>query len=538
MELRPYQQEAFDKIVEDFSDRDRLLAVLPTGSGKTILFAHLANHYQPERTLILAHREELIDQAVDKVRKATGIEAQVEMAECRASMEAPVVVASVQTMTRRRDRWPEDHFGLVVVDEAHHTLADSYLNTLGRFNSAKVLGVTATPDRGDKKKLGKYYEDIAVEIGMARLIREGWLSRIKVRRVPIEIDLRSLRKVAGDYRADDVDEAIAPSLEDVAEAIAVEAWACKTIVFLPLVKTAREFARLLESHGLEARAVAGEDPSNQRTDTLQWFVEAGPGSVLCNAMLLTEGYDQPDVDCIVCLRPTEIRSLFAQMVGRGTRIWSGKDHLLLLDFLWLTEEHNLVTPASLVAENEEDAVAIDARLGDGTSDLMDVERDVEAERLAKLRERLKQNQAKARLNKDMLELYLALEAEELIEYEPITEWHRAPVTPKQQAMLEKAGFSMENIKCRGHASMIIGRLVERRQQGLATPKQVRLLKRFGHKSPQTATFAEANDFLDHKLNPHRNSESVIPRSRVLAPAPRTSFTLRPAILDPDDPIPF
>ena len=142
---RAYQMKARQDIHKGFEDFDRQLGVLPTGGGKTILFSRLAQDYQPQRTLILAHREELITQAVDKLRTSTGIEAQVEMGEERASLDAPVVVASVQTLMRekRRERWPRDHFGLVVVDEAHHALADSYLNTLGHFHDhAKVLGVT------------------------------------------------------------------------------------------------------------------------------------------------------------------------------------------------------------------------------------------------------------------------------------------------------------------------------------------------------------------------------------------------------------
>ena len=153
MGLRAYQMKARQDIHDGFANFDRQLGVLPTGSGKTVLFSRLAHDYQPRRTLIIAHREELITQAVDKLRSSTGLEAQVEMGDDRASLEAPVVVASIQTLMRepRRNRWPRDHFGLVVVDEAHHALAESYLNTLGHFHDhAKVLGVTATPDRGDK----------------------------------------------------------------------------------------------------------------------------------------------------------------------------------------------------------------------------------------------------------------------------------------------------------------------------------------------------------------------------------------------------
>ena len=158
MGLRGYQVEAFNAITNGFGEFQKQLAVKPTGSGKTILFAKLAEHYQPRRTLVLAHREELISQAVDKIRKATGLVADVEMGSSRASLDAPVVVASVQTLMRenRRERFPRDHFGLVVVDEAHHVLANSYLSVMNHYDEyAFVLGVSATPDRGDKKNLGR-----------------------------------------------------------------------------------------------------------------------------------------------------------------------------------------------------------------------------------------------------------------------------------------------------------------------------------------------------------------------------------------------
>jgi superfamily II DNA or RNA helicase len=517
MKLREYQAEALEKIMSGFGDRQKLLAVMPTGSGKTILFAHLARAFQPRRTLVLAHREELIDQAVDKIWRSTGIAAEVEMAEDRASLEAPVVVASVQTMIRRAGRWPADHFGLVVVDEAHHTLADSYLNTLERFDSAKILGVTATPDRGDKKRLGKFYEDVAAEVGLVRLITEGWLSRIKVRRIPVEIDLRGLRRLAGDFAAEDLAHAIAPGLHDVAMAMSSECWDRKTIVFLPLVKIAREFAALLREGGLEAHAVAGEDPSDYRSRTLDWFSKAPAGSVLCNAMLLTEGYDQPDVDAIVCLRPTQIRSLWAQMVGRGTRIHPGKEDLLLLDLLWQTDQHNLVTPASLFAGNEEDARAIDLALiangADGSTedvDLLETARDVEAERMEKLRERLEKNRKKAPGTYDMMEFLVALDALELAEYEPVTEWQEKEVTGPQLALLAKWGFDHQGITCRGHASAIIGTIIERNKAGLATPKQVRKLKQWRHPNPTGATRGEAGQFIGETIARRRGITSTTP----------------------------
>ena len=169
-ELRSYQQDALRATLEGFQQYRRQLVTLPTGAGKTILFAKAAESFLPSRTLVLAHREELLAQAREKTLVATGIRADIEAAERKASLDAPVVVASVQTLARqsRRERFPRDHFGLIVVDEAHHALADSYKRILDHFEGAKVLGVSATPDRGDKKLLSDYFDNVAYELTLVR----------------------------------------------------------------------------------------------------------------------------------------------------------------------------------------------------------------------------------------------------------------------------------------------------------------------------------------------------------------------------------
>lgn len=533
MNLRPYQEEAIAGVLAAFEKHRTALLVLSTGGGKTICFAKMAEHFNSlgQRTLVLAHREELLTQAQEKIRAATGLWAQIEKAEQRASMNAQIVVASVQTMVSRRDRWPADHFGLVVVDEAHHALAKSYLETLARFSSAKVLGVTATPDRGDKKNLGKVFETVAYEAGLMKLIKGGWLARITVKRLPIELDMRGVRKVAGDYKADEIGSAIEPKLMDVARAIGGECWDRKTVVFLPLVKTARKFAEMLNSVGIEARAVAGEDSGNDRREALDWFHQAGPGTALCNAMLLTEGWDQPDTDCVVVLRPTQVRALFAQMVGRGTRLAEGKSDCLLLDFLWMTEEHSLAKVTHLVTGKPEVAAALDAKFdeaarnGGEAADLIDEEettsKDVEAERMRKVMERLKANRKRTPGTYDVIELATALNEADLTSYEPkfvYVPGHgmrmEDPPSARQKESLAKAGFDPESIASREHASKILDRLAVRRQAGLATPKQVRMLRRFGHPTPDRATFSEASAFIDRhfrgSIHPPKPAPALVP----------------------------
>jgi len=494
MGLRAYQMKALHQIHKGFEEFDRQLGVLPTGGGKTILFSRLAQDIQPQRTLILAHREELIFQAVDKLRSSTGIEAEVEMGEDRASMEAPVVVASIQTLMRepRRNRWPRDHFGLVVVDECHHALADSYRNTLGHFHDhAKVLGVTATPDRGDKKNLGRYFQNIACEVTLLDLIKQTWLSPIRVKTVPLKVDLRGVRSTAGDYSADDLGHALEPYLEQIADVL-VDHRDRKMLVFLPLIKVSQQFAKLCRDRGLLAEHVDGQ--TSERQAALERF-RRDETRILTNAMLLTEGYDEPSIDCVVCLRPTKVRSLYSQIIGRGTRIWPGKDHLLVLDFLWQAEEHSLVSPAHLIAEDEEDARALAEKLGDD-GDLEDAREAVNADRTRKLAERLHANRTRRGSVLDPLELAVTLNEAALAEYVPTMVWQGHAPTSKQLDVLAKFGLDTTSILSKGHASLLLDRLITRRQLGLATPKQVRVLRRRGHPHPETATFEEAKEFLD------------------------------------------
>lgn len=498
LELRPYQIQAHEAVAKGFDEYRKQLVVKPTGSGKTVLFASLAAHFAPERTLVLAHREELIQQAVDKIARATGLRAEVEMADQYASHNAPVVVASVQTLMReaRRSRWSRDHFGLVVVDEAHHTIAESYLNTLRYFDqNARVLGVTATPDRGDRKNLGRYFENIAYEVSLLDLIKQNWLAAIKVKTVPLPLDLRGVRTTAGDYNADDLGHAIEPYLERIAD-LMLEYRHRKTLVFLPLIRLSEQFAAMCRERGIPSEHVDGQ--TVDRAECLARF-RRGETRLLSNAMLLTEGYDEPSIDCVVCLRPTKVRGLYSQIVGRGTRIYPGKDHLLLLDFLWLTEEHSLVRPANLIAKDEQEARQItEALAGDG--DLEEAQADVVADRARSLQERLRLNSKRPSRIFDAMEFALCIGEPDLAEFVPTMGWHEDPVTTRQIEILGRVGISASTIRCKGQASAIIDKLFLRRDLGLASAKQVRWLRRFGHPNPELATFEEASAFLNEHFD--------------------------------------
>lgn len=469
MNLRPYQQEAVQAINEHWNEWQRELLVLPTGCGKTVVFNTIA-HDRPGSVLILAHREELIEQARDKYSRMFD-ETPGKIKASETSVKR-VTVGSVQTMMRR------DYTGLfdtVIIDEAHHSISDSYQHVLGQFPEAKVLGVTATPDRGDKKSLARYFDGIAYEYSLKRAIADGYLCDITARTVPLEIDMSGVKVSLGDFQVDSVAETLEPYLPKIAEAIQLYASARKTVVFCPLISIAQELADMIPG----AREVNGQ--SSDRKETLEWFDQAGPGSVLCNAMLLTEGWDCPSVDCVVVLRPTKIRSLYAQMIGRGTRLSPGKENLLILDFLWLCQKHNLCKPANLISDNEDDIKVVTERTVQEEIELFDAITDAEEQRRSALAEALANQQKKKSKLINPLEIFALLDDIGLADYEPTFKWESTDASEAQIRALSNFGIDAEGIT-KGYASKILDKVIGRSKAGLATLKQVKALQRFGYDS--------------------------------------------------------
>lgn len=521
MELRPYQREAMDAVLGQWgSGVQKTLLVLPTGCGKTIVFSKIAEEMvrHGSRVLILAHRGELLSQAADKLQAASGLKCAVEKAEesCLGSWYR-VTVGSVQTLMRekRLSQFPTDYFGSIVVDEAHHCLSDSYQRVLSYFDQAKVLGVTATPDRGDMKNLGSYFETLAYEYTLPQAVREGYLCPIKALTIPLALDLSSVGVSAGDFKAGDLGTALDPYLEGIASEMEKHCKARKTVAFLPLVKTSRKFRDILNAHGFRAAEVNGG--SEDREEVLADFA-AGKYNVLCNSMLLTEGWDCPSVDCVVVLRPTKVRSLYCQMVGRGTRLYPGKDHLLLLDFLWHTERHELCRPAHLICENEEVAQKMTENLEQAGAavDIEEAEKQASEDVVAQREESLAKQLAEMRNRKkrlvDPLQFEMSIQAEDLSGYVPAFGWEMAPPSEKQLAKLEKLGILPDVIDNAGKASKLLERLETRRLAGLTTPKQIRVLERKGFQHVGQWSFSDAKKLIDRiaangwivprNINPH------------------------------------
>lgn len=504
-ELRPYQQQARDRIHAEWdAGHTRTLLVLPTGTGKTIVFASVAADQvrAGDRVLILAHRGELLEQAADKLQRSTGLVSAVEKAEstCLDSWFR-VVVGSVQTLQRtaRLERFPQDYFGTIIIDEAHHAITDGYRRILDYFSGAKVLGVTATPDRGDMRNLGEVFDSLAFEYKLTDAIKEGYLCKIMAQTIPLQLDITSVTMSGGDYAVGDLGTALDPYLEQIAAEMARRCKSRKTVVFLPLIKTSQKFRDLLNTYGFRAAEVNGQ--SDDRRQVLADF-DAGKYNVLCNSMLLTEGWDCPSVDCVVVLRPTKVRSLYSQMVGRGTRLSPGKTDLLLLDFLWMTDKHELCRPADLVCEDRTVACQMTEHLAE-TGCPEDIEEaaaqaseDVVAQREEALAKQLEEQRRKKAKLVDPLQYEMSIQAEDLAGYVPAFGWEAGPPSEQQTAALEKLGILPDAVESAGKAALLLDRLNKRRDEGLTTPKQIRCLEKYGFQHVGTWSFEAARHMID------------------------------------------
>ncbi len=506
MELRKYQKEAENAIFSEWeAGREKTLLVLPTGTGKTIVFAHVAAECvkRGERVLILAHRGELLTQAADKIASACGLGCAVEKAEqsCIGSWYR-IVVGSVQTLMResRLSKFPKNYFDTIIIDEAHHAISSSYSNVLEHFDKAKVLGVTATPDRGDMKNLGQLFQSLAYEYTLPKAIKEKYLSPIKALTIPLQLDLSNVSTQAGDFKASDIDTALDPYLYKIADEMQKYCMDRKTVVFLPLIKTSQKFRDILNEKGFSAAEVNGN--SAERSEILTDF-ENGKYNVLCNSMLLTEGWDCPSVDCVIVLRPTKVRSLYSQMVGRGTRLYEGKTELLLLDFLWHTTRHELCRPACLICQNDEVADKMTEILEENQGFAMDIEEtaseaesEVVIQREEALAKQLNEMRKRKRKLVDPLQFEMSIMAEDLSGYVPAFGYEMSPASQKQLQALEKFGIFPDEVDNAGKASLLLERLQKRKNEGLTTPKQIRFLESRGFLHVGTWQFDTASKLIN------------------------------------------
>ena len=448
--LRYYQEEAVAAVEREWAaGNKKTLLVLVTGGGKTIIASSIIKNRvdKGERVLFLAHRGELLEQAADKMKKACGLDSVLEKAESTAvNSDCPVVVASVQTLyqDKRLEAYAKDYFGTIIIDEAHHCMSSTYQKVLEYFSSAKVLGVTATPDRNDKRNLGHFFDSMAYEFGIRRAVDEKFLVRPAAQLIPLRLDISEVAQSNGDFAAGELGTALDPYLEEIADEMVSRCTGRKVMVFTPLVKTSTKFCEILNSKGFKAFEINGE--SKDRKEKLVAF-SSGEYNVAVNSMLLTEGFDEPAVDCIVVLRPTRSRSLYTQMIGRGLRLAPNKEDCLILDFLWLTERHDLCHPASIIAKDEEMArmmteriLAEGAKGEDSPVDLLGVEAAVEEDIIREREESLARQLSELRSNRakfvDPLQYAFSIADESIINYEPTFAWEKKKPTQKQINLIQ------------------------------------------------------------------------------------------------------
>lgn len=505
MTPRAYQDEACAAIEAAWDTGGKApLLVMATGLGKTRVFCHvLQRRRHLGRALVLVHREELLQQARDAIRRDTGLTVEIERGEDRATVASmwpsDVVVASVPTLhKRRRMRWPHDAFATVVIDEAHHSTARTYREIIAHFNTARVLGVTATPDRGDETGLAAVFDTVAYRYEIREAITDGWLCPITQKSIHCaDLDVSAVRSVRGDLSEGDLQRALTIDsvLHQIAGPLVKEAGARPTLVFTAGVEQAHALAEVLSGYtksGVEA--IDASTPRLQRADILARY-KAGEVQYLCNVSVLTEGFDAPHTACIAMARPTKSRALYAQIIGRGTRKADGKADCLVLDFVGNAGRHKLVTPLDALAGKPlPEPVRKRARaLAEKGMPLTEALAKAETEQ-ARKEEKAAQRKARAHVQAKVEYRGKVVCPFGALGIATGGEGPRA--SEEQLAYLKRMGVPVEQLPTpsRREASQLIGRMVERRRRGQCTYKQSVVLARAGLRDD--LSFADAKVALD------------------------------------------
>lgn len=478
MRLRPYQSAAIEAIRERYRAGDRAtLLVMATGLGKTAVFSDAARRTVDRggRVLVVAHRGELLEQAAAKLR-AVGVEPAIEKAEQRAG-DAPVVVASVQSLRGQRlAGFDPSAFNSLVVDEAHRAAAPSYRAILDHFTSARVLGVTATPDRLDGLALGEVFDSCAYRYGLRQAILDGWLSPVRARRVRVaSLQLDNVSKRRGDFLEGELAPQLGAerALHEVVAPLVELTGDRPTIVFAVDVAHAEQLAAMINRYRPGAAcAVSGLSPADERRCAVEEF-RAGAFQYLVNCQLFAEGFDAPEVACIAVARPTMSRALYSQMVGRGTRLARGKVDCLVLDFVGATR-HRLASAAAVLAGADVDAAIAGQAAEMSASEDVDVLEALEcaADEVAAQRQTARVR-AVATFMAEQVDPFIGATRP------PDAPWVSEAATAEQRAALERAGLQALPEALKGEAFAILEELNRRWKLGLASYKQRRLLARHG-----------------------------------------------------------
>jgi superfamily II DNA or RNA helicase len=531
MKLRPYQQKAADSVFKEWEEVNSTMVVLPTGTGKTVLFSDIIRRAQPKRAIVIAHRQELIWQARDKIKAVTGLPVEIEMGEYRSSgngglfSQAPVIVSSVQTLTTGGDgagrigKFDPDEFGIIICDENHHGTSPSYRKIFNYFKSAKVLGVTATPDRADEQALGQVFETVAYDYEILDAIRDGWLVPVDQQFVNVaDLDYSNIRTTAGDLNGADL--AAIMEAEEMLQKVASPSIEIiggrRAIGFTSSVNHARCMCEIFNRHkpGMSAW-VCGATPKDERKLILSRFND-GKIQVVWNCAVLTEGFDDPGVEVIIMARPTKSRALYAQMVGRALRPLPGlvdgpesafmrrhriykseKPSCLVVDFVGNSGKHKLMTTADILGGNVSDeamesAIIAARKMGKPVrmADSLEEEEQRKTEREAKrLEEEARRNRLvfKASYQKQSVDPF------NLLDLKPVKSrgWDEGKVlSEKQKAWARKNGIDPDKLPY-AQVKQLLNAMGQRIDKQLCSLNQMKLLKKYGVDC-QDVTFEHAS----------------------------------------------
>lgn len=544
MNLRPYQAEASDAIFKEWEEHDSTLVVMPTGGGKTILFADVIRRVFPKRALVVAHREELVYQARDKIERVTGLLADVEMGAVHAGgglfESARVVVSTIQTQCSggdgggRMSKFDPARFGVLIIDEAHHATSASYRRVIDYYRSnpdLKVLGVTATPDRADESALGQVFETVAFDYEVLDAIHDGWLVPVQQQMVYVDgLDYSSIRTTAGDLNGGDLAAVMEAekNLQQMASASVEIIGERRALVFNASVKAAEMTAEIFNRHrpGM-ARWVCGKTDREERRKLLADF-SSGAVQVVCNCGVLTEGFDDPGVEVIIMGRPTKSRSLYSQMVGRSTRplpgvvdlsagqaggpetpearraaiAASGKASCLVVDFVGNSGRHKLVTSADVLGGNVSEAALTRAveqvRAAGGPVDMVTaldeaeeaLQRELEEKRE---RDRLADVARRARLVAKARFTTRSVDPFDVLSLAPVRErdWDAGrQLSEKQRHVLSTAGINPNGLTV-SQGKQLVQEVFRRWNGKLCSFKQAKVLKKYGYGADVSFTAASA-----------------------------------------------
>lgn len=524
MKLRPYQHEFCEAVEREWKEARSTLGVMFTGLGKTICFAEIIRRYHPKRAIVIAHREELIFQARDKILEHAGLQMEVEMGGLRASAETGLfsktsgIVSSIQTLTAggdgggRMSKFDPNDFDLLITDEAHHSTASTYQRVIEHFMQnprLKHLGVTATPDRADEAALGQVFESVAFEYEADKATQDGWLVPIDQQYATIQdLDFSGIRTTAGELNGADLDAVMTAEkpLYGIVDASVKAVGNKRFLAFCSSVHHAQMLSEMFNRYRTGMSAwVSGKTEKDDRRRILSEFA-AGKIQGICNCGVFTEGTDLPFVEIIIMAKPTKSRAHYAQMLGRGLRPLAGivdgpttaigrrfaisksaKPQCSVLDFVGNSGRHKLITSLDVLGGNySEETIerAINFAKKSGKPMKVGELLEDEEDRIRKEKEdrQLAEAARKTKLTVSAKVAWEKIDPFDLLQIKPTTKtraWDDGKTfTEKQAGFLRRNGIDPDSIPY-GQGKQLMAAVGQRREAGLCTLGQMKQLKKYG-----------------------------------------------------------